>query len=91
LVSGPGGLSGALLSFVLLAAGAVLAATLQRIVTRRAAPDAPQVACMAGATLLYAVNALLHPGRLWGSVLVGAGLLLTAAAIVLFLRRRPRR
>jgi hypothetical protein len=82
-------LSTALISFVLLAAGAVLAATLQRIVTRRANADAPQLACMAGATLLYALNALLRPGRVVGSLLIGGGLLLAAAAIVFFLRARP--
>lgn len=81
----------ALITFVLLAGGAVLAATLQRMLTRRAPPDAPQIACMAGATVLYALNALLRPGRLWGSVLIGGGLVLAAAAIGFFLKRRPRR
>ena len=69
----------------------MLAATLQRIVTRRAAPDAPQVACMAGATLLYSLNALLRPSRAWGYALVVGGLLLTAGAVAHFLLRRPRR
>ena len=81
----------ALFTFAILASGAVLAAAVQRIATRRAAPDTPQIACMAGATLLYALNALLAPGRAWGTALVSGGLLLAAAAIVLHLRARPRR
>lgn len=81
----------ALITFVAFAAGAVLAATLRRIVAGRAPADAPQTACMAGATLLYALNVLLRPGRLWGSVLIGGGLLLAVAAIAFFVRRRPRR
>jgi hypothetical protein len=81
----------ALITFVVLASGALLGATVQRIATRRAAPDAPQVACMAAATLLYALNELLRPGRRWGAVLVGGGLLLALAAVVLFVLRRPRR
>ncbi len=80
-----------LFTFVLLAAGAVLAATLRRIATRRGGPDAPQIACMAGATVLYALNALVRPGRLWGSLLVGGGLLLALAAVALLVRGRPRR
>ena len=80
--------SQALITFVLLAAGAVLAATLRRLAARRAPPEAPQIACMAGATVLYALNALLRPGRLAGSLLVGAGLLLAVAAIVISFRRR---
>ena len=81
----------ALITFVALAAGAVLAATLRRLAAGRAPADAPQLACMAGATLLYALNVLLRPGRLWSSVLIGGGLALSLAAIVLFLRLRPRR
>jgi 3-phosphoglycerate kinase len=86
-VSGPD----TLIAFVLLAAGAVLAATLRRLLERRAPPDAPQIACMAGATVLYAVNALLRPGRPWGAVLVGGGLALAVAAIGFFVARRPWR
>ena len=84
-------LATALLTFVAFAAGAVLAATLRRLAERRAPADAPQTACMAGATLLYALNVLLRPGRLWGSVLVGGGLVLALAAIGFFVARRPRR
>ncbi|CAA9305384.1 MAG: hypothetical protein AVDCRST_MAG11-1121 [uncultured Gemmatimonadaceae bacterium] len=80
----------ALLAFVAFAAGAVLAATVRRLVARRAPADAPQIACMAGATLLYALNVLVRPGRVWGSVLVGGGLLCAVAAIGFFLKRRPR-
>ncbi len=87
----PLSLAEALTTFVLLAGGAVLAATLQRIATRRAPPDAPQIACMAGATVLYALNLLLRPGRLWGTVLIAAGLLLAGAAIAFFLRGGRRR
>ena len=81
----------ALMAFVAFASGAVLAATLRRIAAGRAPADAPQLACMAGATLLYALNALLRPGRVWGMVLVGGGLLLAVAAIAFFIRARPRR
>ena len=84
-------LNRALLTLAVIAAGAVLAATLQRLATRRAPADAPQIACMAGATLLYALNALWRPGRAWGTALVGGGLLLAVAAIAFSLRRRPRR
>ena len=80
----------ALLAFVAFAAGAVLAATVRRLVARRAPADAPQIACMAGATLLYALNVLVRPGRVWGSVLVGGGLLCAVAAIGFFLKSRPR-
>ena len=81
----------ALLAFVAFAAGAVLAATLRRLATGRAPADAPQIACMAAATLLYALNVVLRPGRAWGSALVGGGLLCAVAAIGFFVVRRPRR
>ena len=84
-------LATALLTFVAFAAGAVLAATLRRLAAGRAPADAPQIACMAGATLLYALNVLLRPGRLWGSVLVGGGLLLALGAVGFFVRARPGR
>jgi hypothetical protein len=90
-MSGRMSLPVALMTFVALAAGAVLAATLRRLATGRAPADAPQIACMSGATLLYALNTLLRPGRLWGGVLVGGGLLLALAAIGFFIRARPRR
>ena len=83
--------SDALVTFVLLAGGAVLGATLRRIATRRAPADAPQIACMAGATVLYALNALLRPRPPWGALLVGGALVLAVAAIGFFLARRPRR
>lgn len=81
----------ALITFVAFAAGAVLAATVRRLASGRAPADAPQIACMAGATLLYALNVLLRPGRLWGSVLIGGGIALALAAIVFLWRTRPRR
>ena len=90
-MSGRMPLSTALLTFVAFAAGAVLAATLRRLVAGRAPADAPQTACMAAATLLYALNVLLRPGRLWGSLLIGGGLLCAVAAIGFFIRLRPRR
>ena len=90
-MSEPTPLATALLTFVAFAAGAVLAATLRRLAARRAPADVPQIACMAGATLLYALNVLLRPGRVLGSILVGGGLLLAVAAIGFFLRSRPRR
>jgi hypothetical protein len=81
----------AVVTFALLASGALFAATVQRILTKRAARDAPQLACMAGATALYSLNALLRPARPWGAVLVLGGLLLALAAVVLFVVRRPKR
>ena len=79
-----------LFSFVLVAAGALLVTALRRLLSPRAPADAPQIACMAGATLLYALNSLLQPGRLWSGVLVGGGLLLALAAIGFFIRDQPR-
>jgi 3-phosphoglycerate kinase len=90
-MSGPLPLFTAVMAFVAFAAGAVLAATLRRLAAGRAPADAPQLACMAGATLLYALNALLQPGRRVGSLLIGGGLLLAVAAIVFAFRARPRR
>ena len=90
-MSGPLPLFTALMAFVAFASGAVLAATLRRLAAGRAARDAPQLACMAGATLLYALNALLRPGRGVGSLLIGGGLALAVAAIVFAFRARPRR
>lgn len=90
-MSGPLPLFTALMAFVAFASGAVLAATLRRLAARRAPADAPQLACMAGATLLYALNALLQPGRRAGSLLIGGGLALAVAAIVFAIRARPRR
>ena len=81
----------ALFTFVLLASGAMLAATLRRIAARRAPPDAPQTACMAAATMLYALNAALQPRRPIAMLLVGGGILFAMAAVVLFLRQRPGR
>lgn len=90
-MSGPLTLFAALMAFVAFASGAVLAATLRRLAAGRAPADAPQLACMAGATLLYALNALLQPGRRVGSLLIGGGLVLAVAAIVFAFRGRPRR
>lgn len=90
-MSGPLPIFTAVMAFVAFAAGAVLAATLRRLAAGRAPADAPQLACMAGATLLYALNALLQPGRRVGSLLIGGGLVLAVAAIVFAVRARPRR
>ena len=90
-MSGPLPLFTAVMAFVAFAAGAVLAAALRRLAAGRAPADAPQLACMAGATLLYALNALLQPGRRVGSLLIGGGLVLAVAAIAFAFRSRPRR